>query len=157
MLKTWFRCTFSVSSFRVFKKWHDVIRPRSLVPWLYFELITPFFALHFLTSKLLSHAFPKSPILCKDKSAEGGGRFFVGLIFYGGFGFGASSAIVSYSSRLSYLFEWDMMDGDGLESVLSWVGWFCRGLAFVLAGWALFAIQSYSLIGVTKNLQFYCY
>ena len=32
MLKTWFRCTFSVSSFRVFKKWHDVIRPRSLVP-----------------------------------------------------------------------------------------------------------------------------
>ena len=38
---------------------------------LYFELITPFFAQHFLTSKLLSRAFPKSPILCKDKLVEG--------------------------------------------------------------------------------------
>ena len=38
---------------------------------LYFELITPFFAQHFLTSKLLSRGFPKSPILCKDKLVEG--------------------------------------------------------------------------------------
>ena len=38
---------------------------------LYFELIMPFFAQHFLTSKLLSRAFPKSPILCKDKLVEG--------------------------------------------------------------------------------------
>ena len=37
----------------------------------YFEQITPFFTQHFLTSKLLSHAFPKSPILCKDKLVEG--------------------------------------------------------------------------------------
>ena len=71
MLKTWFRCTFSVSSFRVFKKWHDVIRPRSLAPSTLFWANYAFFAQHLLTSKLLSHAFPKSPILCKDKLVEG--------------------------------------------------------------------------------------
>ena len=46
--------------------------------WLYFELITPFFAQHFLTSKLLSRAFPKSPILCKDKLV--GGTKLLGLM-----------------------------------------------------------------------------
>ena len=60
----------SVSSFRVFKKWHDVIRPRSLVPSTLLWANYAFFAQHFLTSKLLSHAFPKSPILCKDKLVE---------------------------------------------------------------------------------------